>query len=127
MKTYPIIDEASGRSFAFEVENAYVSSSALGRLLTGIDGVTSVRKRKAFRGPDDVRIEFEYLGREHVVCEPFGDNSRYWIGPKQTEGPAMNIQTIEDRFKSYRPPLARQLLGDILSFRFLRSSRGRRP
>jgi hypothetical protein len=127
MKTYPIIDEASGRSFAFEVENAYVSSSALGRLLTGIDGVTSVRKRKAFRRPDDVHIEFEYLGREHVVWEPFGDNSRYWIGPKETKGHATNIQPIEERFKSYRPPLARQLLGDILSFRFKRSSRERRP
>lgn len=120
MKTYSILDEALGHAFAFEVENAYVSASTVAQLLTGIEGVTAVRKRKALRGPPDVHIEFKYLGRDYLVWEPFGDNSRYWIGPKTKEEPAPDIQMIEDRFRAHRPRLARKLFGDIMSLRFLR-------
>jgi hypothetical protein len=120
MTTYPILDEASGHAFAFEVENAYVSSSAVARLLTGVDGVTAVQRQKAFRGPGDIHVDFKFLGRDYLVWEPFGDSSRYWIGPKDAERPAPDIRTIEDRFRSYRPPLYRKVIGDVLSFRFLR-------
>ena len=51
MKTYPLIDEKKGdRPFAFEIENAYVGTGTIARLLAEVDGVTDVRARKLFRG-----------------------------------------------------------------------------
>ena len=83
MKTYPLIDEKKGdRPFAFEIENAYVGTGTIARLLAEVDGVTDVRARKLFRGSSEIHVEFKYLNHDYIVWEPYGDNSRYWIGPK---------------------------------------------
>jgi hypothetical protein len=34
---------------------------------------------------EDEFCEFEIKGQKFVALEPFGDNSRYWIGPKPSK------------------------------------------
>lgn len=126
MDTYPIVDPKKGaRPFAFEIENAYVSRRTVARLLRELDGVTDVGLGGRFGSSNDVRVEFKYRNRDYVVLEPFGDNSRYWIGPKDAAESGADIGEVESLFKSYRPPFHRALIGDIVSFRLLRRLAGK--
>lgn len=121
METYPLIDEKKGdRPFAFEVENVYVGPGTIARLLAEVDGVTDVRTRKLFSGSSEIHVEFKYLNRDYIVLEPYGDNSRYWIGPKNPEENAGDISQIENALKHYRPPFHRAIVGDILSLRLFK-------
>jgi hypothetical protein len=71
-----------GRLYAFEV------SSVIGRrracaVASRIPGATVLTRpqRFSFGGPDEF-CRFEVDGQLFVMWEPFGDNSRYWIGPE---------------------------------------------
>lgn len=129
MKTYPIFKKDGIREPIFEIEKIYISSAALVRLLALVEGVTEVRPQKMFSKPRDIHVEFKYLRRPYIVWEPFGDNSRFWIGPADMVSdadpvPALDspndILVLEDAFKHYRPPLHRAILGDVLTLRCLR-------
>lgn len=120
MKTYPIIQRGSD-PFAFEIDHVCLSRRMIARLLEKIEGVTEVHLGGRFGSPDDVRIEFKFQGRDYIVMEPFGDNSRYWIGPKGDQddtSAAANIGKIRDAFEGYKPPLPVKLLGDLVSLNF---------
>jgi hypothetical protein len=93
MRTYPIRD-ASGTTFAFEVD-AQIIGWSLARTLREIDDVSNVRPRKWWVGSADVHIRFTYRGREYLVWEPFGDNSRWWIGPEDTDAPPLGVEELE--------------------------------
>jgi hypothetical protein len=126
MNTYPIVDPKQGECpFAFEIENAYVSRRTVARLLGELDGVTEVGLGGRFGSSNDVRVEFKYGNRDYVVLEPFGDNSRYWIGPKNSAENTGDISEVENVFKRYQPPLHRTLIGDILTLRVLKRLAGR--
>lgn len=126
MDTYPIVDPKKGASpFAFEIENAYVSRRTVARLLRKLDGVADVGLGGRFGSSNDVRVEFKYRNRDYVVLEPFGDNSRYWIGPKDSAESAGDIGQVESLFKRYRPPFYRALIGDVLSLRVLKRLAGK--
>lgn len=115
METYPIPPRESGKlPFAFEIDNLYIAPRAIAQLLDGIKGVTDVE----MGGKPDVRVSFCHRGRPYLVWEPWGDNSRYWIGPDDEHSRA-DISTLEGAFRSYRPPLHRRLIGDILSLKFI--------
>ncbi len=60
-----------------------------------------------------------------IVLEPYGDNSRYWIGPKEPAENALDVGDIENAFKAYRPPLHRKILGDVLTLRLFKRLAGR--
>lgn len=126
MQTYPIMDKQGLRPFAFEIENVYVGPGTIGRLLMQVDGVADVRVRRLFGKWEDVHVWFKYRNRDYVVLEPFGDNSRYWIGPKDPEENAFDVRDIENVFKRYRPPLHREILGDILTLRLFKRLIGRK-
>jgi hypothetical protein len=51
--------------------------------------------------PRTDRFAFIYLGRSCVVHEPFGDNSRYWIGPVAQE-PAIDMTAVRDAFSRFQ-------------------------
>lgn len=87
------------------------------QLLKQVEGVTDVQLGGHFGSSNDIRIEFKYLDRDYVVWEPFGDNSRYWIGPKDQEKDVTNISELENIFEQYRPPFYRALFGDLLTLR----------
>ena len=93
MRTYPIKD-SSGTIFAFEID-AQLSGWKLARALREIEGVADVRPRKWWVGSPDVHMRFIYRGREYVVSEPFGDNSRWWIGPEDTDPPHAAVEELE--------------------------------
>ena len=97
MKTYPHIGE-DGTIPYFEISNAFPwSLGFMRRVLTSVQGVSEF---KSARVKDD-RFAFVYLGRRCVVHEPFGDNSRYWIGPVETD-PPIDMTAIRDAFTQFR-------------------------
>jgi hypothetical protein len=121
METYPVGDKTPGRrSTAFEIENAYLEPGTIVHLLRSVVGVSHVRERNLFSDPKEIHAEFRYMNRDYVVCEPSGENTRYWIGPRSRSGSVVSISLIEDAFKRYRPPLRRQLIGDLMSLKLVR-------
>ncbi len=55
------------------------------------------------------------------MWEPYGDNSDYWIGPKEASlilRDSSQLREIEEVFKRYRPPLLLKILGDLVSLNF---------
>lgn len=121
MVTFPIGGEKRGNHpFAFEIENAYVQPETITRILKGVEGVSRVRERMLFRKPYEIHVEFKYLGMDFVVWEPFGDTTRYWIGPKHPTSSPVSIDQVEHAFRRYRPPFYRQVIGDLLSLGFVK-------
>jgi hypothetical protein len=116
VKTYPIKDE-TGQPFAVEVEVAYCGIRSLAQTIASVEGVADVRVCKPFSGSGDVRAKFRYQGDEFAVVEPFGDNSRYWIGPV-AQAPHRDVSPIESQLKAFRPSLLRRVVGDLVTFNF---------
>ncbi len=116
MTTYPIHDPQSGRVVAFEIENVYIGVPTIARLLESVNGITQVRQRRWFRGPDDVHVLFWFRDQECMVWEPYGDSSRYWIGP-QDPAPYLDMGAVQEVFNRYQPSVFRRIVGDILSLR----------
>ena len=81
MKVYDITDD-EGRIFAFEVDNTPLGRQGAWRVVRAIAGARVIRRPRRFWlfDPDEF-CEFELDGVRFVVEEPWGDNSRYWIGP----------------------------------------------
>jgi hypothetical protein len=85
MQTYDIQD-SKGRVFAFEIDNTGFGRSVLVKVVKKIPEVKILRVPKScswFR--EDVFCEFEVAGCIFEAWEPFGDNSRFWIGPKDVK------------------------------------------
>jgi hypothetical protein len=116
VRTYPIIDE-TGQTFAIEVEIAYCGIRSLAQTIASVEGVTDVSVCKPFSGSGDLRAKFRYQGDEFVVVEPFGDNSRYWIGPV-ADAPHRDLSPIETRLEVFRPSLLRRVVGDLVTLNF---------
>jgi hypothetical protein len=55
----------------------------------------------------DDRLIFRYNGDDWVVHEPWGDNSRYWIGPKNAENHCIDVTPIHEAFIGYHAPVMR--------------------
>ena len=77
------VQDREGRAAAFEVSNAFLGRQGSLWVVRRVPGVTVTRspRRWAVSEPDDF-CEFDVGGVRFVVSEPFGDNSRYWVGPK---------------------------------------------
>lgn len=122
MKTYPLSSD-DGALFAFELDNAYISRNEIARLLKVSQYVTDVELQGYFGSPDDIRVGFTYAGERFVVWEPFGDNSRYWIGPKEPEHSRADVNDLKRIFDAYQPPFFRRLIGDLVTFKLSRRAR----
>lgn len=116
MKTYPIHSESQS-SRAFEIENAYIRPRTIAALLADVEGITEVCLRKAFSSSSEIHVRFRYKDQECMVWEPYGDNSRYWIGPENEET-SIDLGEVETVFKQYEPPLPVKIFGDLLSLNF---------
>ena len=82
MTVYDIKDP-DGRAFAFEVDNLLLGRRAVCKMLARIPGCRIVRPPKFFSWLRESEFcQFEIDNITFVVEEPFGDNSRYWIGPR---------------------------------------------
>jgi hypothetical protein len=95
MKTYPILKK-DGSLHAFEITSAWLTFRPIYKVLRSVQGVNDI-KRNWF---DEDRILFNSLGVPFVVNEPWSDNSRYWIGPRDPETSTADISTLHQAFKN---------------------------
>ena len=84
MRTFPIY-RPDGSLLAFEIWNTWIWIGSLLRILRAVPGVSDVRRERS----GDNRITFRFMSLAYVVNEPWGDNSRYWIGPAAPEESAV--------------------------------------
>lgn len=115
MKTFPIPDPMPGHCWAFEIQNIYISAWKLGRVLPDIGGVKDFQVPRLFKSRDDIRARFKFGGRDFVVWEPWGDSSRYWIGPQDVDDKSVDISSVRAAVEKYHPPLLIKVIGDIIS------------
>ena len=81
MKTYDLRDNQE-RIFGFEVNNfPLLSRQRAAALVASIPGAEVTRwPLRTFFSQEDDFCEFIIAGKRFVISEPYGDNSRYWIG-----------------------------------------------
>jgi hypothetical protein len=92
---------ADGTLLAFEIGNAFVWIGTILRILRSVEGVTDI---KCIRSEDD-RVVFLFRDARFVVNEPWGDSSRYWIGPKEPKK-AVDLDSLHQAFQQHRGPLS---------------------
>ena len=98
MKTYPIL-KVDGSLRGFEITSTWLVLRPLLKILRSVEGVTDVR-RNWF---NDDRVTFKFLGENAVVNEPWGDNSRYWVGLENPDAsPDIDITPIHEAFRRYQ-------------------------
>ena len=91
-----------GRLRAFEVDNSWLTRRGAARIVRSIPDVRVTRAKSSWFARDDF-CEFELYGVRFVVDEPFGDSSRYWIGP--TAGcHETDLLAVRERFLSVVRP-----------------------
>lgn len=121
MKTYAIKDK-KGFQLGFEIDNIYIGIDKIVELLSTVNNVSNIRKRRLFDLRNEFHIEFDYAGIQFVVWEPYGDSSRYWICPMNMQNKA-DMSDIENAFKEYKSPILIKLFGDIVSLKFIEEIR----
>ena len=118
MKTYELLD-SEDRLFAFEINNSGIGRHGVCRVIEGIPGTRLTRKPKFlswFR--EDSFCDFEVDGETFVVEEPFGDNSRYWIGPQPPRW-LPQTERVRDAFANVRGLRVLRWLGFLLGVAFV--------
>ncbi|HSN21269.1 MAG TPA: hypothetical protein VLS49_11360 [Usitatibacter sp.] len=109
MRTFPTSTEQANRA-SFEVNNVLVSRRIAAKILKNVPNVSDVRLEGHFGGVNDIRVSFKYFGQDYVVWEPYGDNTRYWIGPRELSTTSRSIEEIQKAFSQYSPPFWRRAL-----------------
>lgn len=100
MKVYPIKNK-EGQLHAFEIDNFKVGRSRTTEIVRKIHGAKILRKPKRFLSwfREEVFCEFELNGVVFQIDEPYGDNSRYWIGKKEEGGWCEELETVMGAFQ----------------------------
>lgn len=104
MTIYDLKDDA-GRVFAFEVDNSVLGRRGLCRVVSGIPGATLLREPVKhfswFR--ESTFCEFELDGVRFSADEgPWGDDSRYWIGPDPPRF-VPQVRVVRQAFVDHQP------------------------
>jgi hypothetical protein len=81
MRVYDLYDK-EGRMFAFEVSNFFLGRLGTIRVISAIARVQNVWSSSLSWFSPDVFCRFELDGVGFEAWEPYGDSSRYWIGPE---------------------------------------------
>ena len=82
MRVHDLLDE-HGRVYAFEVSNTVIGRRGACAIINRIPGSRIVRGPGFLSWVREAEFcAFELKGQRFLVEEPFGDNSRYWIGPE---------------------------------------------
>jgi hypothetical protein len=116
MRVFEIRSE-DDRLRGFEVENLWLSRRSVARIVQSIPGVRLIRANSSWFGRDDF-CEFELNDVRFVAEEPFGDNSRYWIGSIEPNHDA-EVRVVRDRFLTVVRPewiSARLVTGGMLIY-----------
>lgn len=115
MKVYEILDEGN-RLLAFEIDCSLISIHKMAELLRADRNITDIRKRQLFSREGELRLAFNIDSVPFVIAEPFGDNSRFWIGPlyNLSADNELLVKKVEKLFLDYQPSILRSMLGKIL-------------
>ena len=110
MKTYPAIDE-NGVLVSFEISMAQAGPKILSRFVEGKLGGKVYDRRKSF-SDNEVHFRFSFLNHDLLVWEPFGDNSRYWIGFSEDSPKDYEIMSqVHGEFQNFKPGLKGWITG----------------
>ena len=104
MRTYDVNDE-QGRALAFEVPNALLSRRQACAAIHDMPGAVVVRhaRRSFSRERDNEEFcEFKVGDETFVMWEPWGDNSRYWIGTRPPHA-CPELEQVRAVFRAYQP------------------------
>jgi hypothetical protein len=104
MKLYDLKDEKE-RVFAFEVDNTSFGRDELCRVVGEIHGATLVRRPAGFLSwfRESEFCEFELDGVRFAANEgPWGDSSRYWLGPKPPRW-VPQLDAVRQAFQEHQP------------------------
>lgn len=129
MKTYRVSTDHGTSTPIFQVDAGYIARSAIAVLLENSEGVDNVNASS----DGDIIVRFKYKGCPFIVWEPYGDNSRYWIGPADMVQGEPDVPDppdtvmLEERFKEYRPPLLRAMISGLLNLDFVTAAFKRKP
>ena len=99
MRVYDINDK-HGQLFAFEIDNGSIERSDVAALVQSIPAAQVVGLHPSWRDPEAF-CEFIVGGEGFVVAEPYGDSSRYWIGPRDA-GVATQLEAVRTVFAQHR-------------------------
>jgi hypothetical protein len=102
---------------AFEVENILLSRRRACKIVESITGATIVRRTRIFGDSDDF-CEFTLDGFNFIIEEPFGDNSRYWVGSKEAAGSTV-LPKVREAFQNHKTLEAPLRLLVVLLFLFV--------
>jgi hypothetical protein len=94
MKTWPLLKK-DGSLCAFEIRSTWVTFRQIFRVLRATEGVADV-KRNWF---SEAHITFNYRGELFVIYEPWGDSSRYWVGPQDAERSKVDLTSLHKAFQ----------------------------
>ncbi len=114
MRTH-ILPNTDGAPYAFEISNLLLTRNQACKLVEVIPGAVVVRRSRLFRDTDDF-CEFKIGDAVFLIEEPFGDNSRYWVGPKDGK-PTSSLDVVRSAFEaheSWRAPVRNVLVLAIL-------------
>jgi len=93
MRTFPIKDD-TGHVFAFEIR-AQLFGWRLAHRLRSFQGFPTCVLEDCGSDLQTCISGFKYQGHECVVWEPYGDSSRWWIGPDDKNAPHVPLDEIE--------------------------------
>ena len=110
MRIHDLKDE-QGRVFAFEIDNLWMDRTSVGAVVTSIPGAELRDLHRSWWGPDEF-CEFVLHGKTFVVWEPWGDNSRYWVGPSPPEF-TEHIDAVRATFARHTPRSSNLLRGAV--------------
>jgi hypothetical protein len=101
MRVYELVRPDEQRPYAFEVSSSWSVFRPIVRCLESVQGVTEARPGGHIMSGDENRAYFLFHGVPFVVWEPFGDDSRYWIGPADVNMPAPDLGPLVQAFREY--------------------------
>lgn len=99
MKTSPFW-RPDGTIHAFEFPHFSITLGRLKDVLSEVPGVSNIRDNDL---SDENRLEFEFQEIPCVVWEPFGDNSHYWVGPKDPESSTIDMSDVHAAILNHQP------------------------
>lgn len=85
--------------YAFEVDNFLIGRRQACKIVARTAGTTIIKTSRLFRDSDDF-CEFEIGGETFLISEPYGDSSRFWVGPK-VPPPSSNLGVIRAAFERH--------------------------
>lgn len=89
MRTFSTNND-EGQLTGFEISNSFLSSGGIAKYVRRIKGCEVTGRRRWFSA-DEVHVRFSFSGKRFIVWEPFGDNSRLWVGPEDGEETPPNV------------------------------------